>query len=48
MALAQLVATIIGFDRTAAAIEAQADAPRLVDPGVMWAGACGYFGRWLC
>jgi hypothetical protein len=39
VALAQLAATIIGFERTAAAIEMQADAPRLVDPAVMWAGA---------
>jgi len=39
LALAQLAATIIGFNRTAAAIEMQADAPRLVDPALMWAGA---------
>lgn len=39
VALAQLAATIIGFERTAAAIQMQADAPRLVDPAVMWAGA---------
>jgi hypothetical protein len=38
-AAGQLAAIIIGFDRTVAAVEAKANAPDLVDPIVMWAGA---------
>jgi hypothetical protein len=39
VALAQLGATLIAFQQTAATVVAHADQPDLVDPMLMWAGA---------
>jgi len=38
-ALAQLIATLLSFHDTAAALIVRADRPELVDPLLMWAGA---------
>jgi hypothetical protein len=39
VALAQLIATLVAFQHSAAAVVAKADQPDLVDPMLMWAGA---------